>query len=176
MSTIHQSNISIAYVYFDYQNEDAQSGDYVVRTLLKQLLLPTDLIPRELEQVYEDCCSHSKSPDKAFFIQQLSSAAAKFSSVYIMLDALDECSLKTLNDIISLIHQFKASTLKFFCTFRPNLINLGKQLGVSTIYSIAAHDDDIRNYLSIRLKREWRHGKHFPEQIIERLVTAAEGK
>lgn len=172
----HQSNVCVAYIYFDYKNAEAQTGDFVIRTLLKQLLIPLDLVSRELETVYDESCSRLKSPPKEWLISQLLSVAAKFSIVFIMLDALDECSNETLEDAITLVHRFKDSGIKVFCTFRPIFINLGDRLGVSDIYTISAHDEDVKNYLSIRLNKEWRHNKGFISQIIDRLVVDAEGK
>ena len=92
-------------------------GDYIVRIILKQLLLPLDTVPRDLEAIYDDCCARFKSPESAVFIRQLLSVATKFSSVYVILDALDESSSTTLEDTIQLIHQFKDSRIKVFCTF-----------------------------------------------------------
>jgi hypothetical protein len=134
-----------------------------------------DSIPRELEAHYNECRSRSKSPDKAFFIRQLLSAADNFSTVHIMLDALDECTSGTLDEIVELIHQFKDSRIKVFCTFRP-IINLRDRLDVPDIHTISAQDSDIRNYLSIRLNKEWRHDKRFLGKVVDRLVEGAEGK
>ena len=134
------------------------------------------MIPRDLENVYDECRSRLRSPDNTFFVRQLLSTAANFTSIYIILDALDECSGATLEDTISLIRQFKNSGIKVFCTFRPILNNLRHRLDISTIYSMSAHDEDVRNYLSIRLNKEWRHNKCFLEQIIDRLTEGAEGK
>lgn len=148
-----------------------------MRTLLQQMLYSLDSIPPELEGVYDDCCSHKKqAPDTAYFTRQLLSTAANFLSVYIILDALDECTSGTFEDTINLIRQFKDSGIKVFCTFRPILINLGNRLDISTIHSIGAHDEDIRNYLSIRLSKDWRHDKCFLEKIIDRLTEGAKGK
>ena len=99
-----------------------------------------------------------------------------FLRVYIMLDALDECTSGTLEDTITLIRRFKDSGIKVFCTFRPILINLGDRLDVQTIHSIDAHDEDVRNYLSLRLNKEWLHDKCFLEQIIDRLIEGVKGK
>ena len=151
----------MAYIYFDYKNEEVQTGNYVIRTVLKQLLLPLDWVPFSLETVYDDCHSHSRTPDRVVLVQQLLSVAAAFSSVYVMLDALDESSRGTLEDTITLINQFKNSGIKVFCTFRPILDALGDRLGVPIIHSISAYDADVRNYLSIRLNKEWRHNKQF---------------
>lgn len=134
-----------------------------------------DLIPRDLESVYDECLSRLKSPEKSIFVRQLLSTAANFSSVYILLDALDECSSATLEDTITLIHRFKDTRIKVFCTFRPNLINLGDRFNVP-IHSIGAHDEDVRNYLSARLNREWHYNKGLVEQIIDRLTKGAKGK
>ena len=100
------------YIYFDYKNQEAETGDYVIRTLLKQLLLCSDLIPPDLEKVYDECRSRQKSPKGPFFTQQLSSTAPHFSSVHILLDALDECSHETLEDVIALILQIKNPNVK----------------------------------------------------------------
>lgn len=174
MRRIHRSNSCIAYIYFDYKSEEKQTGDYIVRTLLKQLLSPLDLVPPELGEVYDSCCSEFKDPEKVVLSSQLLSATAKFSNVFIMLDALDECSNQTLKEVIDLIRRFKDSGIKVFCTFRP-FINIEDRLGVP-IHLIDAHDDDVRNYLSIRLNNEWCYDKCFLERIINRLTEDAKGK
>jgi hypothetical protein len=99
-----------------------------------------------------------------------------FSLIYIMLDALDECASKTLEDTIGFICRIKDLGIKIFCTFRPILINLGERLSVQTIHSIDAHEEDIRNYLSLRLNNEWLHDKCVLEQIIDRLAEGAKRK
>lgn len=171
--TIRQSNACIAYIYFDYKSGEIQTGDHVVRTLLKQLLLPLDLVPRDLEGVYDECRSRLKDLDKAIFVRQLLSTAAAFSSVYIILDALDECTSGTLEEIIGLLRQFKDRGIKVLCTFRP-FLNLRVGLDVS-VHSIGAHDEDVRNYLSIRLNKAWPHNKCLRNKIIDRLAEGANG-
>ena len=93
-----------------------------------------------------------------------------------MLDALDECGSESLDDIIALIRLFKNSGVKVFCTSRPYLMNLREQLDTSIIVPIDAHDEDVRNYLTIRLNKEWRHAQCFLKQIIDRLAEGAKGK
>ena len=170
-----RSNAAIAYVYFDYKNREIQTGDYIVRTILKQLLVQLKTIPRDVEATYDDCCSRLKQPEKTFFVQQLLSMVARFGSVYVLLDALDECTDATLENIIHLICQLKDSEFKVFCTFRPNIITLSDKLNV-LVHTIHAHDEDVRNYLSIRLKKEWLHDESFLPEIIDQLGKTAKGK
>lgn len=93
-----------------------------------------------------------------------------------MLDALDECTHGTLEDIINLICQFQCAGIKVFCTSRPIFVDLRDRLNISTIHSIVAHEEDITNYLSRRLNKEWRHNGCFLEEIIDRLAGDAKGK
>ena len=51
-----------------------------------------DVIPHDREVIYDECCSRAIASEIAMFIRQLLSVGARFSSVYIVLDALDECS------------------------------------------------------------------------------------
>ena len=41
-TTVHQPNACVAYIYFDYKNGEAQTGEYVIGILLKQLLYSLD--------------------------------------------------------------------------------------------------------------------------------------
>lgn len=175
MNTIDEDKARIAYMYFDYKNREEQTGDNVVRTLLKQLLLPSNLIPRGLESLYDDRHHQHKKPEISKFSRQLLSISATFSSVYIMLDALDECSNDTLNDIFILVHELKNSGVKVFCTSRPQILDLEDRLQARGI-SIDAKDEDVRNYLIIRVNKEWRHNKSHQEPIINRLTQEAKGK
>ena len=66
--TYGSHDASIAYIYFDYKNRAAQKGDYIVRTILKQLLLSLNVIPKDLEAVYDKCLSRLKTPQDSMFI------------------------------------------------------------------------------------------------------------
>jgi len=136
----------------------------------------SEVIPSDLESHYDDCCSRLKSPDRTIFTQHLFSSITNFSSVYILFDALDECSDKALEEISALIHRLKdRKEVHVFCTSRPH-INVKDALNTHGVHLMYAHDDDVRNYLSIRLEKEWRHNPRFRKQIIDILTQAAKGK
>lgn len=50
-----------------------------------------------------------------------------------MLDALDECSSDTLNDIFIRVHEFKNSGVQVFCTSRPQILDLEDRLQTRSI-------------------------------------------
>jgi hypothetical protein len=149
----------------------------IVRSLLKQLLCSLTLIPPEIESLYDDCCSKCKPPntsDLTHRLHQVAVASCKFSSVFFMLDALDECNIH--DEVIALISPFGKLGIKVFCTSRHHLTDLPNKLDTTAVLEVRAHDDDVRNYLVARLKEEWKFGDHFKPRVVDRLVNDVDGK
>lgn len=166
----------VAYIYFDYKDPKAHTIENVVRSLLKQLLIPVTLVPQVLESAYDEFCSQSIIPDTSTFLQQLISTCTHYSSVFIFLDALDECSSDTLDSVINLIRQLSRSGVKTFATSRPHLRNLPVELEKPLILQIEAQDDDVKNYLSVRLIKEWRYSEQLKSRIIHAIIQGTRGK
>ncbi len=167
---------SVAYIYFDYKDREAHTGENVIRSLLKQLLLPMTLVPQALESLYDEFCSQSIIPDTSTFMEQLISTCAHYSSVSIILDALDECGSETLDAVINLIRELSRSSVKIFVTSRPHLSNLPSELEKPLILQVEAQDDDVKNYLSVRLGKEWRYSEHLKSRIIYAIAQGTRGK
>src|SRR5579859_4355000 len=107
-----EDKIGVVYYYFDHSDPKAQSIESVVRSLLKQLLNSLTFIPSELK-------SQSRTPDTWTFVRYFISATAYFDRVYVLLDALDECTPENLSAAISLIRRLMDVGVKVFCTGRP---------------------------------------------------------
>jgi len=142
--------------------------------LLKQVLLHSDVLPPDLETAYEEWSDRRRMPDATMFSRQLSDACSKFSSAFIILDALDECSGGTLEEIITLANDLSESQAKIFCTSRTHLVNLGERLQTELIH-IEANSEDVISYLRNRLAKQKRFSG-YTEMIIERLSSEARGK
>jgi len=172
-----KSNVSVAYIYFDYKDSDAQSVDNVIRSLLKQLLCASIVIPQEVESVYNDARKQFKDPDTLTFTRLLQLVAASNSgNVFIVFDALDECgSTKVRDFVITLICQLKEAGAKGLCTSRPHLTDLAKRLDTTAILPIEAKDQDIENYVSTVLSN-WPYAERLKIKIIDRLASGAKGK
>jgi hypothetical protein len=149
----------------------------IIRSLLKQLLCLLTLIPPKIESLYDDCRRKSQVPTSSQLTDQLHEviASCKASSVFFVLDALDEC-LDHCNEIITMISALDKLGVKVFCTSRPHLIDLPKRLGTTAVLEVRAQDDDVRNYLSVRLK-DWKFSEsRFKPMIIDRLSNDVDGK
>lgn len=135
------------------------------------------LIPQGVEPAYDDFCSRSTVPSLSDFTKYFLSACKCYSSVFIILDALDECSQDTLDVVSSVICQLKECNIRVFATARPHLENsLQAQFNEPPVLQVEAHDDDVRNYLSAKLNKGWRYAGNFKERIIDAVAGGAKGK
>lgn len=173
---MNERNYRTIYIYFDYKNAEVQTLDHVVRSLLKQLLCTTILIPRDVESVFHDCRRRSEEPELSTSIRLLRhTISTNFNSdVFIALDALDECG--SIDPFIELICKLENSGAKIVCTSRPNLISLADRLNTTAVLPIEAQDEDIKNYVRTVLQEKWKYAEKLRNQIIDRLALKAEGK
>lgn len=144
-------DIGLAFVYFNYKEQTEQTSTSLVGSLLRQLAQDQISICADLKIMYED---HKKNKSKPSFDEvsnALCSAAGRFSQVFIILDALDECSgldgcrdkmLKLLNRL-----SFVANVM---VTSRPNT---SIEQGFNNVQQleIIASDEDVRLCLEARI-------------------------
>src|SRR5438046_8589008 len=138
-----EQNAAVAYVYFDYKDPEGQTLDKVIRSLLKQLLSSLNLVPRELEALYDESRARSTTPDASALQRHLISAIPAFASVFIMFDALDECSNHNFEEVAGLILQLEKGGAKICCTSRINTWEVRLGLGLPAMVEIKAYDDDV---------------------------------
>ena len=96
-----QQSIGVAYIFCDYKGQSEQTSLNLIASLLKQLLQHQRSIPDGIRRMYErhSACVTRPSLDEAFESLQLT--VARFSQVYIVVDALDELQQET--DILQIL-------------------------------------------------------------------------
>jgi hypothetical protein len=145
--------------------------------MLTQLLCQTKLIPPELESMYDEFQSQRRNPKEVFFGQQLLSLLSAFTSIHLFFDALDKCSDKNVDDIIGIICHYRHNGMKVFCTTRQHLIpRLNASLESLALISVDTHEDDLRNFLTVRLEKDWRHCFCPFAPVMDHLAMQAQGK
>ena len=79
----------------------------MVRILLKQILSALNLVPSDLESIYNEYKHRNATPDTEVLIQTMYSAISRLSSVFILFDAPDECYNEYHDEIIAFIKHLK---------------------------------------------------------------------
>jgi hypothetical protein len=185
---------TLAYFYFDFRDTDKQNLHNALPSLLTQLSARSDRCCDILSRVYKTHDDGAHKPSTSTMISCLKEMLALPGQgpIYIILDALDECSntsgipsarkqvLDLLKDLVSL----QLSNLHICVTSRPE-IDIRAALEPLTFHSVSIHDQsgqkkDIEDYIrsvvyadSDTVMRRWRDQDK--ELVIETLIERADG-
>jgi Cdc6-like AAA superfamily ATPase len=81
-------DITVAYLYCNFNRQDEQKLEDLLASLLKQLAQSR---PENVESLYDQHKAERTRPSASEFSTVLQSVAATYSRVFIIVDALDEC-------------------------------------------------------------------------------------
>ena len=148
----------------------------VVRGMLKQALGQLEVIPLPVQRVYEESLAKATFPDPATLIGQLMACSGQFETVYIVLDALDECDEDQRIDILSLIDELLGNpSIRIMVTSRHHLQRVQPIRCPPLYMDINADDGDIRTYLWFHLERQEILSPGLKKEIVEVISQGAEG-
>jgi hypothetical protein len=119
-----ETNPSSAFVYFFFDGRDGQRGlqqiDGLIRSLIAQFAAPYGGIPATLAKLYQSSHDGRSQPSMESLQSVLLNILESFDDIYIVLDALDECTER--KDLLKWIKQmtsWKRSKLHLLATSRP---------------------------------------------------------
>ena len=121
LKTVQSNTAGIAYIYFNYKAQECQNTIAVLGAILKQLILASPSVPESLVRLYEHHAIQQTrlSLKEIFHIEQ--AVLRTYSSVYIVIDALDECiDSATRTEVLAKLHDLQSKTnLHLMVTSRP---------------------------------------------------------
>ncbi|KAL6699043.1 hypothetical protein J3F84DRAFT_393463 [Trichoderma pleuroticola] len=149
------SAIGVAYVYFNYNRQEDQDFQKLLASLLKQLAGGCHPLPDSTKELYNE---HLKKRTRAS-LEELKTdfkcVVAKYSKVFIILDALDECQFFELNLLLSgLVELQKEHRLRLLATSRPipEIMDLFNNSNVAKL-QIRAETSDVNTYIEAHMDK-----------------------
>ena len=119
-----KTNQPSAYAYFFFDGKNGQKGSQTVESLIRSLIVQFAAsyggIPATLAKLYQSCHDGKSQPSVQSLQSVLFTILGTFDDVYIVLDALDECTER--KDLLKWIKQmtsWKGSKLHLLTTSRP---------------------------------------------------------
>ena len=171
-----------AYFYFDFNDLTKQQTQNMIRSLIVQLLGKLSHTPDMLKRVYAQSQNGQRQPSAEDLEDVLHYLLSAYREVFIVLDALDECSDRDLLlDTIEKVRGWNFSGLHLLATSRKeNDIDLVIQPLATHQVSIqnALVDADIQVYILDRLKNDPKLKKwptSVQQEIQEALLKGAQG-
>jgi len=171
--------VGIAYLYCNFRQQHEQKPTDLLLSLLKQLVQEQPFIPENVQSLYKHHKAKRTRPLLDEISKSLQSVVANYSRVFIIVDALDECSdgdrRRFLSEIFNIQDKIGVS---LFATSRFILDIRQEFEGRSTMLEIRAKDEDVRRYLdghTSRLPLFVLKSPDLEEEIKTGIIEAVDG-
>ena len=151
--------IGIAYVYFNYKEND-QTPINMIASLLQQLLQQQGDLTTEVKLLYEHHKNKGTRPPLSTYSKVLQSTIRRFSRVFILVDALDECPEDdgARETFSKRVKEFLPD-INLLITSR-HVPTIERMFDGTTQIEIRASNDDITSYLDARIKEHSQMMRH----------------
>ncbi|PYI02595.1 purine and uridine phosphorylase [Aspergillus sclerotiicarbonarius CBS 121057] len=138
--------IGIVFLYCIYERKNEQKSDDLLASILSQLALEQETIPKSIRELYNRHHQGRTRPSKQELSNEIHSIMEKYDTVFVVVDALDECGDDaTRQDILCELFQLQQiSDTRLMFTSRPNILPEHDGMRLLTIY---ANEKDVRRYL-----------------------------
>jgi hypothetical protein len=174
--------IEIAFVYYDYQAAGEQNRNHVVRAMLKQLCRTRQFAPEHLLEAKRKALPVGS-------VEDLKAVAGTYRELYVVLDALDECTRENRAEIIGTFREILQflPVVKVFVTSRPepDISEFMENAGTPTLQvNASSMAPDIKKFVmdEVRDLRLGRNGvclyvksDDLAEEVVRTLTDMADG-
>jgi hypothetical protein len=139
--------------YLSYDGWDEQDISNIALRLLHQLLVRLEVLPVRISRKYDELHPRGQIPGSECLLDFLLNCSELFPSIYIVLDALDECNETRLPSIVSMIVQLSAiRKFKIFATSRHHPSAVQSLFARGITVEIGSRNHDIEDFLDVRLR------------------------
>jgi hypothetical protein len=174
------------YRSFEHQICWYESGDCI---LLLRLSRPRPAITRNcpsLPKLITDLYRKYQNQQKRAPLEELEGVfrdlCKAFQSVYVVIDALDECDEKRYRrrflQFLTSMRSYASSSIRFLVTSRPHIADISTTFSSEIPIMLEANDSDVRKYLEKRIEVDGDPeiiDETFRKTIVEVVVKGAQG-
>lgn len=176
------SDIGMAYIYCSFkQPKSEQTTRSLLSSILKQLAGDRETFPVTTRSLYEQHKAKQTHASQEELIADLKAVIELYASVFIIIDALDECDLNTMHGFISELFTLqKHCNVNIFATSRfiPEITEWFTKVE-SSFLQIRALASDIATYLDIEMNESStsliKSNTSLQEDIKREICEAADG-
>jgi len=146
-----KEDIVVAWLYCDYNSQKDQTVINIMGTVLKRLV--GKRIPDDIHKGFEE----GRRPLLPDLMRMLKIAISSLPQVFIFIDALDECLPKDIPELLGSLKDIirESPRTRIFLTGRPHVDEVVRRYFTTPVtIPIIPNQDDIRNYLEMRLNKD----------------------
>ena len=174
---------AVAILYLSYRDQEEQSAKNLIGSLVRQVAHRKRTLSDDVIGLYHHHTLKGSRPTINELSNLLHSEVTRLSEVFILVDAMDECSVNdyTREELLTTLQRLLAMpNVRLMITSRP-VASIEAQLQGMTYLEIRAADEDIRKYIENRIPKERRlipyiRGDYaFQVSIIDTIIAKAQG-
>ena len=179
----HFESNAVAVLYLSYRDQEKQSAKNLIGSLVRQVAHRKMALSDDVIGLYHDHTLKGSRPTINELSSLLHSEINTLSEVFILVDAMDECSVNDYTReelLITLQRLLEMPNVRLMITSRP-VASIDAHLQDMAYLEIRAADEDIRKYIENRIPKERRLVPHvrgddaFQVSIIDTIIAKAQG-
>lgn len=171
-----------AYIYCDSTTDTRQ----ILSTIVKQLAQQMDSLPADIRELCQSCRVSSRTPTLEELFMGLQILSQAFETVYLVVDALNECTqdtqslgMVTEHVIVSYLHKVHGiETVNLLITTQPGHNILHRFAGAAAI-EMTADESDLRIFIESQLSNlpaTFIANHDLREGIVTAVIRASHGR
>lgn len=177
---VWSSDVGVAFVYCNYKAQIDQNATGLLAAILKQLVQARPSISEPVNRLHKQHADRRTKPTLEEIFGALQSVLANYSSVYIAVDALDECLDRDgdRSQFLSRLRDLQGRTdLRLMVTARfiPDITD---EFNTGPTLEIRASDEDIKRFVvgqTYRLPKCIRRDNALQSLVQIKVVEAVDG-
>ncbi len=178
--TTRSDDMGVAYMFCSYKSQNDQSAASLFAALLKQLVQSRPEITAPVTQMHELHLKRGSKPSSSDILQALQSIFSAYTTIFIVVDALDECSDRdgARGQLIDKLHELqtrKDIRLLFTSRFMPEIT---RKFHSKSTLEIRASKEDVRRFVAGQIPRLpgcIRRDEDLKLAVQNKIVEAADG-
>lgn len=153
--TSHSTNVSIAYVFCSYKAQVDQTVPKLFAALLKQLVQSRLDITAPVIGLYDLHAKRQTKPSLLELMQALVFVCSSYSNVFIVVDALDECSsqARVQQELIDSLRRLQESRIVSLLFTSRSIPTITEKFESNPRLEVRASDKDVKRYVHGQLSR-----------------------
>ena len=169
--------VAVAYHYFDFRDQQCQSAEAMLSSLLKQLATAKTELSYHVLELYRKFTRQQRRPKQEDLEEVIVPTCNAFDRVFLVIDALDECSPEQRRAVLEALKRLhEVQSISIFVTSRPYPGDVKKAFEPFPKIDIEARNPDIRKY--VRREIDNNHNlddadEEFKEEIVVKMSQKA---
>ncbi|OAG02463.1 uncharacterized protein CC84DRAFT_1022712 [Paraphaeosphaeria sporulosa] len=167
---VQNSLVGVAYVYYNYKAQEAQDASSMLAAVVKQLVQAQPSAAGPVERLYKQHANQGTKPSLKEVFSAVQEVVAKYSIVYIVVDALDECRTSdgTRTQFLARLRELQAGRdVRLMATARF-IPEIEAEFQTAEKLEIRASDEDVRRFVAGQTHRLPRCIQRDP--VLQRMV------